>query len=630
MHIMKKRCRVYKPTKAEHGFTMTQDSSTQSVPQQRLQKFVGSVNQASQNYMEDEEIADQVAIMKAIGQEVPQFKEGGAKNWIQKANKSMKRRGTVGKFTEYCGGKVTADCIERGLNSPDPKVRKRAAFAKSMRSIAHKQYGGVVEDMPMMDGMLPMYAQAGQFPQVGSSLYGSEDLLNPNANTDIFKANLYYNQDRSAEYRKKGMDTLKRSAYDYSSMPTRYKLNDDVNLFDDPNIQLDQLDITGYKPGKGGKTSTLSVRATGTPKEPEVPESPIVQDLDGNETSVRPDDWQNSYYNPQPAGPSGVSMGMPETPRSFDDYLKTLDPNSMNMRDRRALKNYMMKYGGVRKAQAGYSEPMIGAPVITEPVDTEFEMDQAGTLQDMPSKYVNKFHHYAPYASPEEQYYMTMGDRLRNFFTPNAPRAKQTFDLTEQFAYGGYLPKAQLGLDGALYPGTQSAAQPYVNPLTGESSAMVLNPESGSYEMTSTSQLGFERNQPNLIDDRVVSEKDLTLEKQSRFKTWMEEQPFGAANAALGLEDLVIGVGRGSEAALAQDQLYRAMDPTNKYKAQEATRGDYTFNYPLGPHLMPDKYTRWGDDTKVARDGMAVGDELELSEEEIAELLRQGYQLEYV
>lgn len=34
-----------------------------------------------------------------------------------------------GRFTEYCGGNVTEECIRRGKNSTDPKIRKQAVFA---------------------------------------------------------------------------------------------------------------------------------------------------------------------------------------------------------------------------------------------------------------------------------------------------------------------------------------------------------------------------------------------------------------------------------------------------------------------------------------------------------------------
>ncbi len=42
-----------------------------------------------------------------------------------------------GKFTEYCGGKVTNDCISKGLKSSSEAVRKRAQFAKNARKWKH-------------------------------------------------------------------------------------------------------------------------------------------------------------------------------------------------------------------------------------------------------------------------------------------------------------------------------------------------------------------------------------------------------------------------------------------------------------------------------------------------------------
>ena len=52
------------------------------------------------------------------------YKKGG-KIHIKKKNR--------GKFTEYCGGKVTSECISKGKNSDDPKIRKRATFAENSR-----------------------------------------------------------------------------------------------------------------------------------------------------------------------------------------------------------------------------------------------------------------------------------------------------------------------------------------------------------------------------------------------------------------------------------------------------------------------------------------------------------------
>lgn len=39
-----------------------------------------------------------------------------------------------GKFTEYCGGKVTEACIRKGKNSSNPTTRKRATFAQNARN----------------------------------------------------------------------------------------------------------------------------------------------------------------------------------------------------------------------------------------------------------------------------------------------------------------------------------------------------------------------------------------------------------------------------------------------------------------------------------------------------------------
>lgn len=61
----------------------------------------------------------------------------------KKGNKIKIKKENRGKFTEYCGGKVTSECIQRGKNSPDPKIRKRATFAANARRWKHGD-GGVI------------------------------------------------------------------------------------------------------------------------------------------------------------------------------------------------------------------------------------------------------------------------------------------------------------------------------------------------------------------------------------------------------------------------------------------------------------------------------------------------------
>ena len=64
---------------------------------------------------------------------------------FKKGNKIYIKKENRGKFTDYCGGKVTSECIQRGKNSSDPKIRKRATFAANARKWKH-QSGGILED----------------------------------------------------------------------------------------------------------------------------------------------------------------------------------------------------------------------------------------------------------------------------------------------------------------------------------------------------------------------------------------------------------------------------------------------------------------------------------------------------
>lgn len=49
-----------------------------------------------------------------------------------------------GRFTSYCNGKVTSECIARGKRSPSAKVRKMATFAANARRWSHEE-GGIIK-----------------------------------------------------------------------------------------------------------------------------------------------------------------------------------------------------------------------------------------------------------------------------------------------------------------------------------------------------------------------------------------------------------------------------------------------------------------------------------------------------
>ena len=70
------------------------------------------------------------------------FLKNGSGIHIKKKNR--------GKFTSYCGGKVTDECIRRGKNSSNPAIRKRATFAQNSRRWSkHKNGGQIIQQFKM-------------------------------------------------------------------------------------------------------------------------------------------------------------------------------------------------------------------------------------------------------------------------------------------------------------------------------------------------------------------------------------------------------------------------------------------------------------------------------------------------
>lgn len=57
-------------------------------------------------------------------QYISYLKKGGGIH-IKKKNR--------GSFTRWCGGNVTEECIRKGKNSSNPKIRKKATFAANAR-----------------------------------------------------------------------------------------------------------------------------------------------------------------------------------------------------------------------------------------------------------------------------------------------------------------------------------------------------------------------------------------------------------------------------------------------------------------------------------------------------------------
>ena len=66
-----------------------------------------------------------------------EFNKKGSDIYIKPKNR--------GKFRQYCGGKVTDECIRRAKSSGNPTLVKRATFADNARHFKHRLGGNIVE-----------------------------------------------------------------------------------------------------------------------------------------------------------------------------------------------------------------------------------------------------------------------------------------------------------------------------------------------------------------------------------------------------------------------------------------------------------------------------------------------------
>ena len=99
----------------------------------------------SYSQLEIERFAKIINANKSVIDKLSNVERVDAIEAFKKGNKIHIKKENRGKFTDYCGGKVTSECIQRGKNSSDPKIRKRATFAANVRTWKH-QSGGILED----------------------------------------------------------------------------------------------------------------------------------------------------------------------------------------------------------------------------------------------------------------------------------------------------------------------------------------------------------------------------------------------------------------------------------------------------------------------------------------------------
>lgn len=75
---------------------------------------------------------------------IDNYKYGGMFQYLKNGAKIHIKKKNRGSFTKWCGGNVTEECIRRGKNSSNPKIRKKATFADNARHFKHKD-GGIIK-----------------------------------------------------------------------------------------------------------------------------------------------------------------------------------------------------------------------------------------------------------------------------------------------------------------------------------------------------------------------------------------------------------------------------------------------------------------------------------------------------
>ena len=123
-------------------------------------------------------------------------KDGGILEFLKNGSGIHIKEKNKGKFTSYCGGKVTDECIRKAKASGNPTLVKRATFAANVRKWKHKDGGkAFVSGVNVLDSNPKLYkyikkAKLGTFLKdnsqelfsIASNLYNIFDIDNKTTN----------------------------------------------------------------------------------------------------------------------------------------------------------------------------------------------------------------------------------------------------------------------------------------------------------------------------------------------------------------------------------------------------------------------------------------------------------------
>lgn len=128
---------------------------------------------------------------------------------LKKGNKIYIKPKNRGKFTKYCHGKVTDECIRKAKASGNSTLVKRATFAQNARRWKHKEGGKVfVNGVSILDSNPNIYKEVKKRlkkHQFGGDIILPNDYSNPNAFGGVFRDIMLgrYRDYKLQQYKKK-------------------------------------------------------------------------------------------------------------------------------------------------------------------------------------------------------------------------------------------------------------------------------------------------------------------------------------------------------------------------------------------------------------------------------------------
>jgi hypothetical protein len=577
---MKKKCRVYKKPMMKAGGQsfVTQDSGSQPIPENRVSTFMNSIKQNQANFKADEEIADKIEMVKALTKDIPELKAGGAK-LIRDAKKSMTRKGTVGKLTEFSNGNIMSG-IKNGLQSEDKVIRGRAEeYAKMMYN---SRFGGIVPRLQMAATGTEVVdtEETASGSKVGVSdrndLIQYYDAQGNIINNPMIDA---YRQTSQMQMKKaKGLGKFARNKlgkYIGRGIPglasTRYEMGKgELERLRDEGVE-GPIDINSYTPGMGGKHSYFNYSLADDSKSTEL--NPYTPDL-----NLDPEQDMQGYADEydDPIIEDGFRDG-----GEYDDaigYLKSIK----EMRDGGSLKK--AQWGLFGNFEKRRDRKLWG--IGKEARRREKELDEESYDTDVngnQSTYTSADDYFPDSNTGYDEYNV-------NFMGPPQEEILKQQQEADQLNYD-----KTFNLDDDYY---RSFEDDYPSGTSSED--------------------------PNRI----------RMDKVGKLKGFWQDSfgknaPSNAASEGIlaGMRGITSGLMR-REALKNQTKYEQEIsNPFNKYKVGEANTGDYMANAPgFGDHLKPNEHTRMGYGVQMAQQGFEVDAELDLTEEEIAALEAQGYE----